>query len=280
MKIIDTHQHLWDTTRFRYAWLESLPRLNRTFDLGHYREASHELEIEKTVFLECDVDEDQILFETQHVSQLAEQPESRIAAVVASARPEKDGFEAHIEKLRGYPRVKGIRRILHTQPDELGQSQTFIRNVSKLAPYGLSFEICVLARQLPIAITLVEQSPAVTFILDHCGVPQVKERILSPWREHLREISKFPNVFCKISGIVAYADPVNWRPADLQPFVEHVLECFGWDRVMFGSDWPVCTLAASCKRWVETLVTLTKPAGAANQAKLFRENAIKAYRLE
>jgi len=279
MKIVDTHQHLWDKDLFHYAWLESLPRLNRSFRLSDYQEATRGHEIEKTVFVECDVDEQQVEDEALHILRLADQPDSRIAGVVASGRPEKGGFEAHLEKLRGQPKLKGIRRILHTHPDELGQGKTFIENVRKLEEYGLSFDICVLARQLPIAINLVSQCPGVTFILDHCGVPQVKERVMHPWREHIQEIARFPNVQCKVSGLVAYADPANWNPDDLRPFVNHVLESFGWDRVMFGSDWPVCTLAAGYRQWVETLFSLTQAAGETNQRKLFRDNAIRAYRL-
>ena len=279
MKIVDTHQHLWDKDLFRYAWLDSLPKLNRSFRLSDYEETTRGLEIEKTVFVECDVDEQQVEDEALHILQLAEQPGSHIAGVVASGRPEKDGFEAHLEKLRGQPRLKGIRRILHTHPDELGRCKTFVENVRKLEEYGLSFDICVLARQLPTAINLVSQCPGVTFILDHCGVPQVKEHVMHPWREHIQEIARFPNVCCKVSGLVAYADPANWRPGDLRPFVDHVLESFGWDRVMFGSDWPVCTLAASYRQWVDTLLSLTQAAGETNQGKLFRGNAIRAYRL-
>ncbi len=278
-KIIDTHQHLWDKDLFRYPWLQSLPKLDLSFRLSDYQEATRELEIENTVFVECDVDDEQVEDEALHILRLAEQPGSRIAGVVASARPEKDGFESHLEKLRGQPRLKGIRRILHTHPDELGKSKTFIENVRKLEGYGLSFDICVLARQLPIAINLVSQCPAVTFILDHCGTPQVKERVMHPWREHIQEISRFPNVYCKISGLLAYADPANWRPEDLRPFVDHILESFGWDRVMFGSDWPVCTLAASYRQWVDALLSLTQAAGETNQTKLFHDNAIRAYRL-
>lgn len=280
MKIVDTHQHLWDTEIFRYAWLDSLPKLNRPFRLGDYGQATAELDIEKTVFVECDVDEQQSSDEALHVLKLAEHAGSRLAGVIASARPESDRFEGQVQSLVGYSKLKGIRRILHTQADELGRGAEFIENIRKIPDYHLSFDICVLARQLPIAINLVEKCPRVSFILDHCGVPQVKERAFDPWRHHMREIARAPNVSCKISGIVAYADPLNWKPEDLQPFVEHVLDCFGWNRVMFGSDWPVCTLSATYKKWVETLVNLTEFAGERNQAKLFRENAMRIYRLK
>lgn len=280
MKIIDTHQHLWDTSAFRYAWLDSLPKLNRSFLLNDYQEATKGLAVARTVFVECGVHEPQMHAEALHVLRLAEQPTNQIAGVIASARPEHSGFESYIESLYRYPRLKGIRRILHTQPDDLGRGSLFIENVGKLANYGLSFDICVLARQLPTAISLVEQCPDVTFILDHCGVPDVKGHVLDPWREHIRRISQFPNVFGKVSGIVAYADPARWTADDLRPFVEHVLDSFGWDRVMFGSDWPVCTLSATYKQWLEVLISLTAGYGSANQAKLFHDNALRVYRLE
>jgi predicted TIM-barrel fold metal-dependent hydrolase len=279
MKIVDTHQHLWDVDVFRYLWLKSLPALNRSFGMKDYREATHDLEIEKSVFVECDVVEPSIPDETRHVLRLADQPDNPVEGVVASARPEKEGFNAYLETIVGHRKLKGIRRILHTQPDELAQGKLFIENVQSLAGYGLSFDICVLARQLPIAINLVSNCPGVNFILDHCGVPEVKDKILDPWREHILAISKMPNVTCKISGLVAYAEHAAWTAEDLRPYVEHVVDSFGWDRVMFGSDWPVCSLAATYKQWVEALLSLTASAGEANQKKLFHDNAIRVYRL-
>jgi predicted TIM-barrel fold metal-dependent hydrolase len=162
----------------------------------------------------------------------------------------------------------------------LSRGKTFIRNLAALSDYGLSFDICVLARQLPLAVSLVSGCPEVNFILDHCGVPQVKERILDPWRAHLAELAKFPNVVSKVSGLVAYADPKKWTAEDLRPYIDHVISCFGWDRVLFGSDWPVCTLSASYKHWVEALQSVTQSAGEMNQQKLFHGNAVRVYRLD
>ncbi|MFZ0637218.1 MAG: amidohydrolase [Candidatus Acidiferrales bacterium] len=279
MKIVDTHQHLWDPERFTYAWLKPFPALNRPFRMPDYLAATRGLDIEKSVHVEADVDEPLMLDETRHILALADRPDNPLEGVVACARPENPSFSEYIEQIAGHPKLKGVRRILHTQPDELGQGKTFVENVHSLATYGLSFDICVLARQLPIAISLVRQCPGVNFILDHCGVPQVKEKALDPWREHIRGISRFPGVTCKISGLVAYADPEHWTPDDLRPFVEHIIECFGWDRVMFGSDWPVCTLSSTFARWVEALTSLTRSAGEANQKKLFHDNAVRVYRL-
>ncbi len=279
MKIIDTHQHLWDMDLFSFTWCKHQPVLNRSFRMQDYLEAIQGLNIEKSVHLEADVDEPYMLDETRYILKLAEDPTNPLTGVVACGRPEDEGFREYVEKIAGHPALKGIRRVLHTQPDAVGQDPVFVENVKALSSYGLSFDICVLARQLPIAINLVKQCRNVTFILDHCGVPQVKEKVMDPWREHIRAISRFPNVNCKISGLVAYADPKSWTAEDLRPFIEHVIESFGWDRVMFGSDWPVCTLSATLRKWVETLSFLTENESPENRQKLFYENAKRIYRL-
>jgi predicted TIM-barrel fold metal-dependent hydrolase len=279
MQIIDTHQHLWDPQLFRYSWLDSLPALNRPFRMPDYLAAAEGLNVVKSVHLEADVDLSCMLDETRHLLALGDRPDNPLEGIVACARPERKDFYFYLDKIAGHRKLKGIRRVLHTQPDELGQRETFISNVSALASYSLSFDICVLARQLPIAIKLVSKCPDVVFILDHCGVPQVKEKKLDPWRSHITEIAKFPNVSCKISGLVAYADPQKWTAEDLRPFVEHAIASFGWDRVLFGSDWPVCTLSASYRRWVEALQMITQSAGDDNRKKLFHDNALRVYRL-
>ena len=279
MKIIDTHQHLWDLSQLPYSWCNDVPVLNRSFLPDDYTEATSTLDVYKTVHVEADVDEPYMLQETKHVLALAERPDNPIAGVVACARPEKSDFRNYLDQIAGHPNLKGIRRILHTQPDEIGMTQTFIENVGVLSDYGLSFDICVRADQLPIAINLVRSNPNVSFILDHCGVPRIKEAEIDPWRTHMKEISEFPNLACKVSGIVVYTDMEHWTPEDLRPYVDHTIECFGWDRVMFGSDWPVCTQASSLKRWVDTLLFLTKDEDELNRQKLFSQNAERIYRL-
>jgi predicted TIM-barrel fold metal-dependent hydrolase len=289
MRIVDTHQHLWDLDQFSYAWIEAQPApgdlaggrpgLKRSFRMPDFLDAIAELGVEKTVHIEADVDEPHMLGETRHVLALADAPGNPLSGVVACARPEDSDFRNYLGQILAHPALKGIRRVLHTMPDDVGQGQTFKDNVRSLAEYGLSFDICVLARQLSIAIRLVEYCPDVSFMLDHCGVPQVKEKVLDPWRADIRRMASFPNVCCKVSGIVAYADPERWTPADLRPYVEHVIECFGWDRVMFGSDWPVCTLSATFRQWVEALMTITAAASEADRMKLFHDNAMRVYRL-
>ena len=194
MQIIDTHQHLWDPDLFRYSWLNSLPPLNRPFRMPDYLEAAKRLNVVKSVHLEADVDEPYMLDETRHLLELADQPDNPLEGIVACGRPENEDFKSYLDQIASHPKLKGIRRVLHTQADEVGQGATFINNVAALSAYGLSFDLCVLARQLPLAIKLVSKCPDVVFILDHCGVPQVKERNLDPWRSYIAEIARFPNV--------------------------------------------------------------------------------------
>ncbi|HEU5077831.1 MAG TPA: amidohydrolase [Opitutaceae bacterium] len=278
MYLVDTHQHLWDLARFPYSWCAGLPTLNRTYWLPEYKEASAGLNIAKTVFMECDVDEPNALGEARTIEALASQ-EPSIAGIVASGRPEHENFEAHLDALAECSRLRGVRRILHTQPDELSQSELFARNLRLLPARGLTFDLCVLARQLPLAIRLVERCPNVTFILDHVGVPDVKERQLDPWRENLARIATYPNVHCKISGLVAYADPARWTVDDLRPFVEHAIARFGFARVVWGGDWPVCTLSASLRQWVEATHQLFAKASEDERSALYHRNAEALYRV-
>src|SRR5262245_11871516 len=201
MEIIDTHQHLWDLDQFPYSWTPGQPALNRSFRLSDYYEATRDLTVAKSVHVEADVDEDFILKETLHVLSLARSDDNLIAGVVAAARPEYDGFREYMERIAGQRLLKGVRRILHTEPDQLSTTTTFVENVRSLEDYGLTFDICVSARPLPQAINLVKQCPKVDFILDHCGNPNLRSDAgageFDEWSEQLREIAGIPNRACQ-----------------------------------------------------------------------------------
>lgn len=280
MQIIDTHQHLWDLDKLPYSWTANHETFNRSFRLEDYYAATAGVDVIKTVHVEADIDETHILDETRYILSLAERDDNPIAGVVAGCRPEYDGFREYIEQLAGHANLKGVRRILHVVPDEISTTTTFVENVRSLEEFDLSFDLCVLARQLPLAVNLVEQCPNVRFILDHCGNPDIKNQAYDEWRAGMKELAAYPNVTaCKISGIVVNTDIPNWTVEDLRPAVEGVIEIFGWERVMFGSDWPVCTQAASLKNWLDALTVLTLNASEEHRRKLFRENAERVYRL-
>ncbi len=278
MHLVDTHLHLWNLQQFPCSWCAGIPALNRSFLWDDYAAASAGCGIGKAIFMECDVDEPHALEEAREIQRLASQ-HPLIAGLVASGRPEHGHFADHLEQLAKLTKLRGLRRVLHTQPDAVSQQTRFIEHLRLLPQFSLSFDLCVTARQLPLAIALVDACPKVSFILDHCGVPAVRDRAFDPWREHLRSIARRPNVVCKVSGLVAYADPATWTVADLRPWFEHTLDCFGWDRVLWGGDWPVCTLSASLARWVEASHQLVAHANPEQQAKFFHLNAERIYRV-
>ncbi|HQR32589.1 MAG TPA: amidohydrolase [Blastocatellia bacterium] len=279
MQIVDTHQHLWDLDKLPYSWTANQPKLNRSFRMSDYLEATQGIDVVKSVFVEADIDEAFIPDETRYVLESSERDDNPLSGVVASARPEYDNFRESIREFVTHPNFKGIRRLLQSEPDELSTTTTFRENIRSLAEHGLSFDICIRDHQLPVAIELIKACPEVSFILDHCGNPDIKNRNYDVWRERIAEIASLPNVAIKVSGIVVNTDIENWTVEDLRLSVEHVIASFGWDRVMFGSDWPVCTLAASYRQWFDALNFLVKDSSEENRRKLFKENAERVYRL-
>lgn len=274
MRIVDTHLHLIYLDRFSYPWLAGEPAINRQFTAESYFAEAERLGIEAALHMEVDVAESDIEAETAFVTGV----HPKVVGAIAAARPEAAGFAAQLERIAAIPGVRGVRRILHTSPDELSQTPLFHENIRRLAGHGLSFDICVRADQLPIGMALAKSCPDVQFILDHCGVPRVAEKELDPWRAHIAEIASLPNVAAKVSGIVAYAGP-DWTVDDLRPFAEHVIQSFGWDRVVWGSDHPVCTLTANLTRWVEATHQIIAGASEDEKARLLHRNAERIYRI-
>ncbi len=273
MRILDTHLHLVYPDRFNYPWLDGASTINKPWSAESYFAEAMPLGIEAALHMEVDVEEADGLAETQYVLTLP-----RIAGAIAACRPEQTNFVDQIEQLSELSHVKGVRRILHNAPDDLSQSDLFVENIRRLPNHNLSFDLCVRADQLGVGQMLVERAPDVTFILDHCGVPDITGSGLDPWRENIKTISMLPNLNAKISGIVAYAG-ANWTVSTLKPYVEHVIECFGWDRVVWGSDHPVVTLTGSLERWVAATREIVHGASEDEQAKLLHRNAHRIYRI-
>ena len=178
------------------------------------------------------------------------------------------------------PLIKGIRRIIQFEADpEFCLQPDFIKGVQALPDYGLSFDICISHSQMANNIKLVQQCPRVAFILDHIGKPDIQHHLLDPWKAEIKQLAQFPNVCCKVSGLVTEADHRRWKREDLKPYLDHVLECFGFGRIMYGGDWPVAYQATEYPRWVETLEWAVSGCSDSELKQLFHDNAVAFYRL-
>jgi L-fuconolactonase len=206
---------------------------------------------------------------------------TKMAGAVISGRPASDGFKKYVSRFKGSKYVKGLRQVLHNEGTNAGYclEPAFVKGIRLLGEYGLSFDLCMRPGELPDGAKLIDQCPDTRFILDHCGNANVQARDRTQWQKDIGEVAKRKNVVCKVSGIVASAKPGAWSADDLAPIVKHTLEVFGPDRVMFGGDWPVCTLAASYAEWVAALKEIVKGQSADEQKKLFHDNAVKFYGL-
>ena len=189
-------------------------------------------------------------------------------------------MEGDLEALSHNPRVKGIRRLMETEVDQsFCLAPDFLAALKLLPRYGFSFDICVKHWGMTFAIELVRRCPDVSFVLDHIGKPGIKDGLIEPWRREIHALATLPNVVCKLSGVTTEADHCAWTRDELRPYIDHVVESFGTDRILYGGDWPVSELAGSYLQWLATLDWATSGFSAADKRKLFRDNAVKAYRL-
>ncbi|HEV3262630.1 MAG TPA: amidohydrolase family protein [Gemmataceae bacterium] len=281
LPIIDTHQHLWDLSKFKLPWVKKGTLLARSFLMADYKKATAGLNVVKTVYMEVDVDPAQQQQEADYVLGVCKKGDTPMAAAVISGRPASDGFAKYITPFKGSRFIKGVRQVLHGQGTPAGYclAKSFIRGVRLLGELGLSFDLCVRPGELADAARLVDACPDTRFILDHCGNANVQVRDRSVWKRAMAALARRKNIVCKVSGIVASAKPGKWTADDLAPIVKHTVTVFGHDRVMFGGDWPVCTLAATYKQWVEALRAIVHDWKEEERRKLFHGNAQRFYGL-
>lgn len=281
MRLIDTHLHLVYRDRLAYSWLADEPGLNdhdSSYEL--YAAEAHRLGVTDCLHMEVDVRPEDIERETELIRSLAADPGRRIRGAIASCRPESDDFAAHLERVRDDPFLRGFRRILHVVPDDLSRTPLFRDNLRRLAGTGLTFDICVRADQLPIAAELIDACPGVGFVLDHCGSGSAARPETFPvWKAALAELARRPDVTAKISGVIGTVGD-GWTVDDLRPVVETTIDTFGWDRVVWASDWPWSAQRASLTDWIEATRTLVAGASEDERQRLFHRNAARVYRID
>jgi L-fuconolactonase len=280
--IVDSHVHIWDTNRFPIPWLDAIPALNKRIWIDDYFAATGDLPVEGFIYMQVEVAPPYALIEAQTIAALAEF-DRRVLAIVPWA-PLEEGEKVRIfleQMVPISPKIKSIRRIVQGEPDpEFCLQPGFIRGNQILPEYGLTSEICCYANQLAANIELVRQCPGTEFILNHIAKPNIRGNEFEPWASQMTELANLGNVVCKISGASTEADLENWTLEDVRPYVEHALSEFGEDKVLFGSDWPVVTQAASYPRWVETIEEIARNYSEEQKDKLWKQNAVRFYRLE
>jgi L-fuconolactonase len=276
---VDSHHHLWQYTPQEYGWIQDAPGdsravLQRDFLPDDFERETVALGIDASVAVQAR----QTLEETHWLLSLAAKS-NIIRRVVGWAPMADDDFPSSLESLCQNPLLKGLRHVVQAEPDGFLDAADFNRGIASLLPTGLVYDVLIFARQLAQAIRFVDRHPQQSFVLDHIAKPDIEANGFGSWNLAIRELARRDNVVCKLSGMVTEADWHPCSPAQLQPFFDTVLEAFGPSRLMFGSDWPVLTVASTYMRWRETVDTWLAPLTSTERAQIDGETATRIYSL-
>ena len=281
LKVVDSHIHLWDLGLLEYQWLNSFSKINRNFLLSDYDVATKGYKIEKMVFVQAECRSSQFLEEVKWVQRIAD-TDSRLAGIVPWAPLHTGNKVVEIlEIFKQDSRIKGIRQLIQPEKDlDFCLRPDFVTAVKLLGELNLHFELTIAPDQFPAVLKLMEQCPGTKFILDHIGNPNIQAGQLKPWKSYIKAFSESGPHYCKFSNFVCNADLKLWNIDDLKPFSEIIIEAFGPERLIWGSDWPHALRASSFSRWLDTAYELTQELTESERTKIFRENAIQFYNLK
>lgn len=280
ISVVDAHIHLWDVEHLNYPWLTRFPKINQSFSLADYDRAIEDRPIEKMIFVQAECEPSQFLEEVIWIQALADK-DARLAGIVPWAPIHTGGAVSEVlEEFAKDARIKGVRQLIQPETDiNFCLRPTFVEGVKLLGKNNLHFELTIDPIHFPAVLRLVEQCPDTRFILDHIGNPNILEKQLYPWKEYLKAFADSGPHYCKFSNFICNADLDHWQIEDLKPYSEAVIESFGPQRLIWGSDWPHALRAASWSRWFETAIELTRGLSDQNCQAIFRNNAIQFYNL-
>jgi len=274
--IIDSHNHFWNYDPIEYDWIDdSMNVIREDFLPENLKITIQEAVVDGVISVQArqSVEETDLLIGMAHQNDF-------IKGIVGWLPLIQDDMEVYLKKYEGETKLKGLRHVIQGEPDpEFILRKDFNRGISLLRIYSIVYDILIVERQLPNTIRFVDQHPNQVFVLDHIAKPLIGMKELSPWKENIMELAKRENVNCKISGMVTEADYQKWTPSQLLPYFEVILEAFGPDRLLFGSDWPVCLVASSYKNWMAMVQKSISQLSDSEQAKIMGENAIRLYQL-
>lgn len=275
MTIIDTHQHFWKYDPVNYSWInDEMQVIRRDFLPGDLALVVNEEKLLGTVAVQADQTE----AETDWLLQLAAKNDF-IKGVVGWVDLRSSNIEERLQHYQRFSKLKGFRHVLQGEEPSFMLQESFLNGISKLNEYGFAYDILIFPQHLEAALQLVKQFPQQRFVVDHVAKPTIKDGKIDEWKTGMQQLAKHKNVYCKISGMVTEADWKNWTAEQLKPYIDVVVESFGIDRIMYGSDWPVCLVASTYNKWIETVKDYFSAYSAEDQEKVFSGNAIKFYQL-
>ena len=275
--VIDSHHHFWNYDPVQYDWIDDSMKLIRTdFLPGNLEQTIRGAGVDGVISVQAR----QSLTETDWLLEMARQ-HSFIKGIVGWVPLCSSNIEPLLERYSNEKFLKGVRHVIQGEPDpEYMLRSDFNYGLSLLKNYQLVYDILIVEQQLPDTIRFVDQHEEQLFVLDHLAKPLIKGNVISPWKENIRELAKRPHVNCKISGMVTEADIKGWTAAQLRPYFDVVLEAFGPDRLLFGSDWPVCLVATTFRQWLELVLENISAFSTSEQDRIMGRNAERIYNLE
>jgi L-fuconolactonase len=274
--IVDSHHHFWHYNLAEYGWIDDgMAKIRRDFLPDDLRQDMAAAGVDAVVSVQAR----QSVKETHWLLDLAAANDF-IAGVVGWVPLVSPSLPATLEEFAAHPKLVAVRHVLQDEPDPAYMlREDFQAGIRALRDFNLTYDILVFERHLPQTIEFVDRHPTQPFVVDHMAKPRMRQREIEPWSRHMRELAKRPHVSCKLSGLTTEVGRPNWTVADLRPYVDVVLESFGPDRVLFGSDWPVCLVACDYPRWMATVQELIADLSPTERSAILGGNARRVYRL-
>lgn len=273
---IDSHQHFWHYNPAEHVWMtDAMAILKKDFLPEDLAPLLEQAGLQGTVAVQAR----QNLQETEWLLELADQYDF-IKGVVGWVDLRSPQARSQLETYAHHPKLKGVRHVVHDEPDDYFMLlPEFLAGLALLREFKLTYDLLLFPRHLPIALDVVKQFPEQKFVLDHIAKPFIKAKTISPWDKDLRELAKFENIYCKVSGMITEAAWGEWTAADFYPYLDVVFDCFGPNRLMFGSDWPVCTLSGTYAKVVQIVQEYLQQFPGEIEARIMGQNAVEFYRL-
>jgi len=274
--VIDAHQHFWDLGRFDYPWMTGpAAPLRRNYLPDDLKPILDDAGVRRTVVVQAtpSLDESRWLLELAAAHDF-------IAGAVVWVDLTSPGLGNVLDELQTHAKFCGVRHLVHDEPDEAWIVRPdVLAGLRELERREIPYDLLLRPPHLKYVSRVAEHCPRLRMVLDHLGKPRIADHVLEGWAQDIETVACLPNLWCKLSGMITEADWRRWTPDDLKPYVDHVVGQFGYGRIMFGSDWPVCTLAGSYSQVVDALRQALGPLNAADAARVWDENARAFYRL-